>query len=329
MKLNFMKNSGSSSEESSVPKKKVLSKQYFPVILLVVLCIIFSIFSPRFLRISNFLVVLQQAIILLVAALGMTFIVIGGSIDLSVGSVVALSAFVAATFSGTMGAAAIIPASLVGLVCGVINGVVFAKGKVPSFILTMGGMVAYRGLVLILTKGAPVQIMNDSFLNVFTGKILGIPNAILITLVITILVYVIFNNLPFGREIRSIGGGERVAIIAGIKVDKVKIIVFTLAGFLYGLTGVLQSARALAATPTLGDGMEMDIIASVVVGGTPLTGGIGSIQGTILGTLIITVLSNGMNMIGVTPEMQYIVKGAVLVLAVFATIDRSKIGIIK
>ena len=333
MKINlitnpFLKNSVGKMPNDS--KKKTFSiKKYFPIILLLLLSLIFSILSPRFLKFGNLTIILQQLVVLLVAAFGMTFVVIGGSIDLSAGSIVAISALATATFSKSMGVAAIIPAIIVGLICGIINGLIFSKGKVPSFIVTMGAMVAFRGVVLILTKGSPVQITDASFLAVYTGRTAGIPHSLLITLVIAVVVYMIFNNFSFGREIRAIGGGERVAILAGIKVDRAKIMVFALAGALCGLAGLLQSARVMAATPTMGEGMEMDIIAAVVVGGTPLTGGIGSIQGTVLGALIITVLSNGMNMIGLSPYVQYIAKGVVLVLAVFATIDRSKIGIIK
>jgi ribose transport system permease protein len=144
-----------------------------------------------------------------------------------------------------------------------------------------------------------------------------------------IAVYFIFNNTVFGREVRAVGGGERVAKLTGIKVDRVKLTMYTILGLMCGLAGLLQGARVMAATAQLGIGLELDTIAAVVVGGTPLSGGIGSIQGTILGTLIITILSNGMNMLSVDPYLQSIIKGIVLIAAVFTTIDRSKIGIIK
>lgn len=304
-------------------------RNYFPLLALIGLCIIFTILSPRFFSIRNFTIVLQQAVVLLVVSLGMTFVILGGSIDLSVGSIVGLTALTAAIFANKIGIGAVIPACLVGLIFGTLNGAIFAKGKVPSFIVTLGGLVAYRGLVLFITKGAPVEITNESFLMVFAGRTAEIPNSVIIGAIIAVLAYIMLNKFPFGREVRAIGGGERVAVLSGIKVDKVKIAMFSLSGLLCGLAGILQAGRVLAATATLGNGMEMDVIASVIVGGTPLTGGIGSIQGTIVGTLIITVLSNGLNMVGVSPYIQYIIKGLVLVTAVFMTIDRSKIGIIK
>jgi len=304
-------------------------RTYFPVLLFIVLCFIFGVASDRFFTFGNAMIVLQQAVVLLVTALGMTFVVVGGSIDLSVGSIVAMSALAAAVASHSMGVAAIIPAMIVGTLCGTVNGVLFAKGKVPSFIATLGTMTVYRGIVLYWTRGAPEEITNDLFLAVFSGRTMGVPNSALIAVVIVIVIYIVFNNTVFGREVRAIGGGERVATLTGIRVDRVKLLMFVLLGLLSGLAGLLQGARVMAATAQLGIGLELDVIASVVVGGTPLTGGVGSIQGTILGVLIITVLSNGMNMMSVDPYLQSIVKGVVLVAAVFVTIDRTKIGIIK
>ncbi|MGO7119444.1 ABC transporter permease [Rhizobium leguminosarum] len=304
-------------------------RRFFPILLLLVLAGIFSLASPRFLQFNNMMIVAQQAVVLLVAALGMTFVIIAGSIDLSVGAIVALAALVAAETSGTLGVFAIIPACAVGILCGIINGTIVAKGKVPSFIVTLGAMVIYRGIVLFFTRGAPVSIEDEVFLDVYSGRTAGIPHSMLIAIVMIVIAAVMLNLTVFGREVRAIGGGERIALLTGIRVDRVKIAIFALLGFMCGVAGLLQSARAMSATAQLGEGLELDAIAAVVVGGTPLTGGIGSLQGTILGALIITILSNGMNIIGLDPYFQNLVKGAVLVLSVFVTIDRKKIGIIK
>ena len=305
------------------------AQKFFPVLLLLALVIVFSALSPRFLHINNLLIVAQQAVVLLVAALGMTFVIIAGSIDLSVGAIVALSALATAWSVPTLGVAAVVPACLVGLACGLANGIVVAKGKVPSFIVTLGAMVIYRGIVLFFTRGAPISIDDETFLDVFSGRVFGIPSSAIIALGLIAITLVILNLTVFGREVRAVGGGERIAFLTGIKVDRVKIGLFALLGLLCGMAGLLQGARAMAATAQLGEGLELDVIAAVVVGGTPLTGGVGSIQGTILGALIITTLSNGMNSIGLDPYFQNIVKGGVLVLSVFVTIDRKKIGIIK
>jgi ribose transport system permease protein len=310
-------------------KDRINIRDYFPILMFLVLVAVFTILSPRFFAFDNFMIILQQAVVLLATALGMTFVIIGGSIDLSVGSIVALAALAAAATANVLDVFAFIPAVIVGVVLGLLNGVVFAKGKVPSFIATMGAMVAYRGIVLYFTKGAPLSITDKGFLAVYSGRTFGIPHSAVIVLLITVLVYIVFNNTVFAREVKAIGGGERVSILTGINVDRVKITMFAFLGLLCGLAGLLQAARVMAATAQLGQGLELDVIAAVVVGGTPLTGGIGTIQGTVLGTLIITILSNGMNMIGVDPYLQSIVKGVVLVIAVFVTIDRTKIGIIK
>jgi ribose transport system permease protein len=317
--------------ETSTPRVRWQAslRSYFPILLLVVLIVAFASQSERFLTVSNFSIVLQQTVVLLVAALGMTFVIIAGSIDLSVGSIVALSALVAASLSGTLGVWAIIPSVLVGMAAGLLNGVIFAKGKVPSFMVTLGTLVAFRGVVLYFTRGAPVEITDVAFLRTYSGRTGDIPNAAIITLFVVLIIYVIFNYTVFGREVRAVGGGERVARLTGIKVDRIKILVFMISGLLCGLAGLLQSARVYAATSQLGQGLELDVIAAVVVGGTPLTGGVGGITGTVLGAFIITILSNGMNMLGVDPFIQNIIKGVVLIAAVFVTIDRSKIGIIK
>jgi ribose transport system permease protein len=310
-------------------RRHVRLRAYFPILFFLVLLVGFSLLSDKFLTFDNGTIILGQAATLLVVSLGLTFVIIGGSIDLSVGSIVALSALAAAATSGPLGVFAIVPAALVGIVCGFLNGIVFAKGKVPSFVATLGAMVTYRGVVLFFTRGSPVQISGDVFLRVYAGRTFGIPNQALVALLMVAVVYVIFNSTVFGREVRAIGGGERVARLTGIRVERTKIQMFVLLGLLAGLAGLLQAARVQAATAELGTGLELDAIAAVVVGGTPLTGGVGSVQGTILGTFIIVVLADGMNMIGVDPYLQSIIKGVVLIAAVFVTIDRAKIAIMK
>jgi ribose transport system permease protein len=304
-------------------------RRLFPVLLLVALALVFSSLSSRFLQFNNLMIVAQQAVVLLVAALGVTFVIIAGSIDLSVGAIVAVAALTTAVTAPTLGVAAIVPAALVGLVCGLINGLLVAKGKVPSFIVTLGAMVVYRGIVLFFTRGAPISIEDETFLDVFSGRSYGLPHSAVMAVALIVVALVILNLTVFGREVRAVGGGERIAFLTGIKVDRVKIAIFALSGLMCGMAGLLQGARAMAATAQLGEGLELDVIAAVVVGGTPLTGGIGSIRGTILGALIITILSNGMNIVGLDPYFQNIVKGLVLVMSVFVTIDRRKIGIIK
>jgi ribose transport system permease protein len=315
-------------EESKLPLTERL-RRGFPVIFLVLLIIVFTIMSPRFLSLDNLSSVMDEGTVLLVTALGMTFIIMAGSIDISVGSIVAVSALVAALTVNTLGVFAIVPAVAVGALCGCVNGLLLAVGKVPSFIATLGTMVVYRGLVLYFTRGAPVSIDSDVFLNTYSGITFGIPNSVMFGLALAAMAWAIINFTVFGREVRAIGGGERVSILTGISVTRVKIMMYVLLGGLCGVAGLLQGARTMAATSQLGLGLELDAIAAVVVGGTPLTGGLGSIVGTLLGVLIITLLSSGMNMGGVDPYLQNIIKGVVLITAVFINIDRKKIGIIK
>lgn len=313
-----------------ISKNKILQlRKYIPILALVILIIFFSILQPRFLTFSNSMILLQQSVVLICAALGMTFVVVGGSIDLSVGSILALSALATAMFSSTLGVFAFLPGVVVGSICGLINGLIFAKGKVPSFIATMGMMTTYRGIVLLFTKGAPVSINSEVFIDVFAGRTGGVPHSSLFAVISVIIAYIIYNKTVFGREVQAIGGGEKVARLSGLKIDRIKIKMFIILGLLTGIAGMLQAGRVMAATAQLGEGFELDVIASVVLGGTPLTGGFGTIQGTILGAFIITILSNGMNMIGVDPYQQQIIKGLVMILAVFITIDRKKIGLIK
>jgi ribose transport system permease protein len=304
-------------------------RKLFPILLLAALCIVFSVLNPQFLSGQNLATILQQSVTILVVALGMTFVIIAGSIDLSVGSIVGLATVTAAACSGSMGIAAAIPASLVGLVAGAINGLIIAKGKVPSFIVTLGTMVIYRGIILLYTSGATIPIDDEGFVDAFAARTLGIPNSVYVALVLLAITFAILNFTVFGREVRAVGGGERVSVLTGIRVDRAKILMFVLMGVLCGMAGVLHGAWSMAATAQVGEGLELDVIAAVVVGGTPLTGGMGSVQRTVLGSLIIVILSNGMNMIGVDPYLQNIVKGAVLIAAVFVTIDRKKIGVIK
>jgi ribose transport system permease protein len=304
-------------------------RRAFPSVFLVVLIIVFTMMSPRFLSLSNLSTVLEQGTVLLVASLGATFIIMAGSIDISVGSIVAVAALVTALTANALGAMAIFPAVVAGALCGLVNGLLLAVGKVPSFVATLGTQVVYRGLVLYFTKGAPVEISNDSFLDTYSSISFGIPHTVMIGLALAVVAWAIFRFTVFGREVLAIGGGERVSILTGIPVTRVKILMFLLLGALCGMAGLLQGARTMAATSQLGLGLELDVIASVVVGGTPLTGGLGSITNTFLGVLIITLLSNGMNMAGVDPYLQNIIKGVVLVTAVFINIDRKKIGIIK
>ena len=213
------------------------------------------------------MIIAQQAVVLLVTALRMTFVIVTGSIDLSVGAVVAVSALAAAMTSSTLGALAILPACLVGFSCEFLNGIVIAKGKVPSFIVTLGAMVIYRGIVLLFTHGAPVSIEHEQFLSVYGERTFGLPHSALVALLLVVLCAVRLNLTVFGREVRAIGEGVRVARLTGIGVNRAKIGMFALLGLLCAVAGLLQSSRAMAATDQLGEGLVLDLIAAGVLEG--------------------------------------------------------------
>ncbi len=307
---------------------KVLRK-YFSVFFLLLLVLFFSSQSNRFLTLQNMGNILQQSATLVIVAMGGTLVIMSGSIDLSNGSIVGLSSVITAGLLKTIGLWAIPVGILVGIVCGLINGFVFSRIKIPSFITTLGMMILVRGVVLVYTRGMPITIFDDKFLFLGQGRIFGIPVIIFLALIIVLLSGFISRYTVFGRSVRAIGGDERVSMLSGIKVDGIKLLIYVFAGALSGMGGVAMASRLGAGTPLIGDGMETDVIAAVVLGGTPLTGGIGSVFGTVVGALTMIILGNGLNIMGVSSYMQMIIKGIVLMLAVAISIDRKKIGIIK
>jgi ribose/xylose/arabinose/galactoside ABC-type transport system permease subunit len=315
------------SAAGSVPMERL--RTYFPFFVLVIVCIGFAIFSDQFVSARNFETVLRQTAVLSIAAMGGTFVILMGSIDLSVGSVVGLSAVVVAYMMQYFGIIAIPSGLIVGGILGALVGFVYARLKVPSFIVTLGLLVAGHGMMLHITEGRPIMVRDEFMRWIGSGDILGVPTIVLIAVVAFAIAYVIQNHTALGRSIVAIGGGEVVSQRSGIPVDRVKVMTFALAGLYSGLAGIVLASRMGAGSPTAGTGLELDVIAAVVIGGTPLTGGMGGVAGTVVGALIIAVLSNGLNLAGVSSYTQLIIKGAVLVAAVIISIDRKKIGIIK
>jgi len=305
-------------------------RTWLSTLMLAGLIIIFFVATPLFLTLNNAQVILEQSVVLAVVAFGATLVIIAGSIDLSVGSTVGLAAVTAAIMVNRFGVViGIALAVLVGAVVGLINGVVFAYGKIPSFIVTLGMLTAVRGVVLGITAGSPTVIKDAGFINFVNDRTFGVAHSVIIAVVVGLVAYVLLDRVAFGREIRAIGGGERVARLSGVRVDRAKMLVFVVGGVLAGVGGVLLVARSRVGDPTQGVGLELQVIAAVVIGGTPLTGGIGRLWGTAIGVLTIGALSNGLNILGVEAYWQEIITGAVLIIAVFLTIDRRKIGIIK
>lgn len=301
-------------------------RQLIPFAALILLIICFAAYNgSRFYTPSNLFVIVQQSVVLAIVAYGMTFVITAGSIDLSVGSLVALTGVITALTAHYNQILAIILALLVGCVAGVINGAVYAYGKIPSFIVTLGMLQVARGLTILLTGGAATPMPRDGIL----GGIGVIPWIVVTGLVITVLAAIGLQYSVFGRRVKAIGGNERVAVLAGVPVRRVKIGVFALSGVLAAAGGVVLASRMGTGSPTAGMGFELDVIAAVVIGGTPLTGGMGRISGTLIGAIIMVMLSNGLVLMGVGDAVQLIIKGIVLALAVFVSLERAKIGIIK
>ncbi|MGH2316744.1 ABC transporter permease subunit [Planococcus sp. SE5232] len=297
-----------------------------PFIGLILIIVIITILNPGFLSVSNLMNVLRQVSINALIAFGMTFVILTGGIDLSVGATLALTGAVSAGMmaSGVDPIFAMLLGLLLGAVLGAINGIIIAKGKVAPFIATLATMTIYRGLTLVYTDGRPISGLGDSLTFQMLGKgyFLGIPIPVVTMIVSFAILYFILKKTTFGRRVYAVGGNEEASILSGINADRIKIYVYSLLGLLAALASLILTSRLNSAQPTAGEMFELDAIAAVVLGGTSLTGGRGWIVGTLIGALIIGVLNNGLNLIGVPSFFQQVVKGAVILLAVL--LDRKK-----
>lgn len=321
----------SSGATNRLSRRKVLEK-FLPFFALIGMVIIFGVGDASFLTASNLFNILRQSAVLLVAALGTTFIILMGCIDLSIGSVITLAGCIAAIVMSSIGSIflAVLGAVAIGSVAGLLNGIIFTKGKIPSFLVTLGMMGILDGMALILLGGRPIQISSAGYKWLSSGMLVGhLPNVALWSLIIFVISIFIAFKTRFGRYMFAIGGGERVSKLSGVPVDRFKIYSFVVTGVFSGLAAVLLTARVGAGTPRMAEAMLLDSIAAVVMGGTSLTGGTGGPHRTILGVLIISVLSNGLNIMSVSPYHQTVIKGAVVILAVLMTIDRSKVLVNK
>lgn len=297
---------------------------------LLILCVFLSVFpktSSAFLTHKNIFNVLRQISSNLFLACGMTMVIILGGIDLSVGSIIALSGCIAAGGVARYNLpifAAVIIGVLVGMMVGMLNGVVISKTTIPAFIVTLATMNVAKGLAYVYTGGSPVRVVTKKWQFLGAGYIGGIPTPVIILVFVLIITAIIMNKTKLGRHIYAVGGNAQAAKFSGISNAKVKLLVHTYSGIMAGLAGVVLASRMYSGQPTAGDGAEMDAIAAVVVGGTSMAGGSGKIGGTIIGGLIIGVLNNGLNLMNVNSFWQYVVKGIVILLAVFVDYLRNK-----
>lgn len=293
--------------------------QYGLLIAFLVVCVVLSIIAPRFLTVSNLMIIVTQVSINALLAFGVTFVIITGGIDLSIGSTVAVTGVVAALFAHPDTYPVIVPvlAGLAaGLLLGAFNGLVITRSKVPPFIVTLGTMTIGRGLALILSKGRPVSNLSDSFNFIGGGQILGIPTPIIILVVFFVICSVLLRKTVLGRYLYAVGGNEQAAKASGIQLNKVKMVVYTLCGGLAALAGILLTSRITTGQPNAGVGFELDAIAAAIIGGTSTSGGTGTMTGTLIGALLIGVISNGLDLLNVTSYYQQVVMGIIIIGAV-------------
>lgn len=288
---------------------------------------IFPVTGPHFRTLKNVFNVLRQISTNLLLACGMTMVIILGGIDLSVGSVIALSGVLAAgcvsRYSLPIGIALLIGV-IVGLVFGLFNGFVISKTTIPPFIVTLATMNIARGLAGVYTGGSPVRVVSKEWQFIGAGYLAGVPVPVIIMILIFILSLLLLNRTKLGRHIYAVGGNVKAAEFSGISVEKVKFIVYTYSGIMAGLAGIILASRMYSGQPTAGEGAEMDAIAAVVVGGTSMAGGSGKLGGTLIGALIIGILNNGLNLMNVNSFWQTVVKGVVILLAVMIDFFRNR-----
>ena len=307
------------------------------LIALVILCLVISLLSDKFLTATNAWNVMRQISVNICISVGMTLVVLTAGIDLSIGSVLALCGAITAgllkngielSSSNLYIGFTILGATVAGLLAGALlgwfNGWTITKFKVPPFVATLAMLTIARGLTMLWTKGFPITGLGENFAHLGTGWFLGIPLPVWISGIIVFIAVVITNKTKLGRYIYAIGGNENAATLSGINIKRIKIAVYTIAGALAAVGGLLVTSRLDAAQPNAGTGYELDSIAAVVIGGTSLSGGRGSVLGTVLGAVIIGVLNNGLVLLNVSPFWQQVVKGFVILIAVVIDKANSK-----
>jgi ribose/xylose/arabinose/galactoside ABC-type transport system permease subunit len=294
-------------------------------IALLLICVALSCAHPGFLTVPNLLNVARQISINGILAVGVTLVLLTGGVDLSLGSVVALAGVVAATMAHPGDHPVAVPVALgiaTGAMCGAANGAMVTRGLIPPFIATLGMMTAARGLALVISEGRPVSNLSTGFTRI-GGDVAAIPIPAIILGITASITAVILGNLRLGRHLYAVGGNPEAARAAGIRVGRVRMIAYTACGAMAGMAGVVLASRITTGQPNAGAGYELDAIAAVVIGGTSLSGGVGTIGGTILGAVLVGVINNGLDLMNVSSYYQAIIKGLIIVTAVW--LDRNRI----
>lgn len=298
--------------------KRTLWKDYGSLIGLIGIGVVMSLLSDRFLLLPNLVNIARQVSINAVIAMGVTLVIITGGIDLSVGSLVALTGCVAIIAMDLPGGdlTGVLIGLGVGAAAGLVNGILVAYARIPPFIGTLAMLTMARGTALVITEGQPIVRFDSPYRWLGEGLVAGVPVPVLLMVLILGLTYFLLRHTPLGSYIYATGGNEEAARLSGVKVARVKSVVYLISGLYAALSGMILAGRLGSAQPNTGEGFELDAIAAVVLGGTSLMGGKGLIWGTLIGAFIIGVLNNGFNLLNVSPFYQLIAKGAVIILAV-------------
>ena len=297
---------------------------FYPLLGLVVVCAVMVAGTDSFLSVGNLTNVLRQVSINALIAVGMTYVILTGGIDLSVGAVMALSGTVAAGLmaAGLPGGLALLAALAIGALFGLANGGFVAFAAMPPIIVTLATMGVARGLALIYTGGYPISGL-PRWMRVFgEGAVLGVQVPIVIMVVVFAIGWVVLERTPFGRYVYAIGGNEQATRLSGVRVRRAKLAVYAISGLTSAIAGIVLTSRLMSGQPNAGQGFELDAIAAVVLGGTSIAGGRGSLIGTLLGALLLGVLNNGLNLVGVNPYVQSVVKGGIILLAIYIGRER-------
>ena len=301
-------------------KKKLINQIniYRSVLILLVICVFATILSPSFLSVTNLFNVFKQITVAGIVGCGMTFVILTGGIDLSVGSILGLSGVLASGVLASTGntAVAVAVSLIVGIACGAVNGFFVSVCGIPPFISTLGMMTLLRGVILVYTKGSPIPIKSDAYKFFGKGSIAGIPVPVIILIIVFLLAHYILTQTSYGRSVYAVGGNREAARLSGIRVKTSEFLVYTLNGLMCGMAGLILTARLGSAQSTSGTGIEMDAIAAVILGGTSLSGGVGFVLPTVVGAMIMGIIDNILTLMNVNPHATNIVKGAVILIAV-------------
>ena len=292
----------------------------------IILCVGLSIATPAFFTKDNILNVLRQVATNSNLAIGLTMAIIIGGIDLSVGAILAFSGLLCASFisDGMNLGLAVLLAFTLGALFGLLNGLIIAYTNMPPFVVTLATQNIARGIVNVYANGQPISARNPVFNFLGVGYFLGIPLPVIYSFVLLAVMILILGRSKFGRQLYAVGGNEEAARFSGINIKKVKIIVYTLCGALASFSGIILAARMYSGQPTAGDGFELDAIAASVLGGVSFSGGVGKLGGTIIGVLVLGVLTNGLNLLNINSFWQYIIKGIIILLAVYLDILKKR-----